>query len=833
MTVEAQNPDGSPIVRSGPYLGNGVTTMFDYDFPILADHEVAVVRQNADLTEDVLELTTDYTVTGVGNDSGGSVILNSGSLLPTGAKLVLLLNMAFDQTTAYSNQGRIKLELLEASLDKLTLACRQLLERVQRAVNVDAFGTTDIATLRANIDALAAIETQIVTVAGSIADVTTLATNIADVTTVAADIADIKAARDAALAGNTTRADMVALIAGGFIPDEGRAYHLDGGVYVGRTGATGITDLPGLVEIGGAEGADSWAELKAPEIVGRSRPRFLMPEMYIGLETQLIYAPAQVGGDPYAGATDFSPAFAAMRQEIEDITQTSEWPETGTVPAVAGLQPGLRYRITQAVPFHELETTGFTFDGHNGQLVWDSIGGTMIDCIGTELLTLRNLRLESDSNRRPNYGIIFGRSGTGTRERNLLDHVSLHGWYDNAAVYNYASEIFGANRLTVYNYMAGASCLTLDVLNAEDIEPFTAATMSVPANTPASFNDVLLTQADLRSVQGSEDGTIRMISPHGHTQKARMWKMINCYATSGGGSGNTDPRPAVVMKGDFDSIHMDLHCEPYVDTTRIRLSHNVLFDNTDGDQLIRSFHYHDHLSDAQIAVFDAKSTAHNITITGAEIDVPMARGRNTSSIRAPLFGPNSTTTSVQGVFKVGNDQFMNDFSHLAAVSGIIYSDANLSQINIPAGSAPMIDTASAPIFKQNRSLTYSGPDASNINFDGYDTIIVTGTVATITGFTATNSNRTRYLINGRASPLTVTTVDGDTIVPPGKCLILYQQGTVFRAAGAPIIPASGWTAATGTASRTTFDTASVTTPQLAERVKALIDDLIAKKVLGA
>ena len=36
---------------------------------------------------------------------------------------------------------------------------------------------------------------------------------------------------------------------------------------------------------------------------------------------------------------------------------------------------------------------------------------------------------------------------------------------------------------------------------------------------------------------------------------------------------------------------------------------------------------------------------------------------------------------------------------------------------------------------------------------------------------------------------------------------------------------TGWTPATGTPTRTTFDTSSVTLPQLAERVKALIDDL--------
>lgn len=36
---------------------------------------------------------------------------------------------------------------------------------------------------------------------------------------------------------------------------------------------------------------------------------------------------------------------------------------------------------------------------------------------------------------------------------------------------------------------------------------------------------------------------------------------------------------------------------------------------------------------------------------------------------------------------------------------------------------------------------------------------------------------------------------------------------------------ASWQGPTGTATRTTFDTATVTLPQLAERVKALIDDL--------
>ena len=44
---------------------------------------------------------------------------------------------------------------------------------------------------------------------------------------------------------------------------------------------------------------------------------------------------------------------------------------------------------------------------------------------------------------------------------------------------------------------------------------------------------------------------------------------------------------------------------------------------------------------------------------------------------------------------------------------------------------------------------------------------------------------------------------------------------------------TGWAAATGTATRTTFATTTVTTEQLAQRVKALIDDLISHGLIGA
>lgn len=43
---------------------------------------------------------------------------------------------------------------------------------------------------------------------------------------------------------------------------------------------------------------------------------------------------------------------------------------------------------------------------------------------------------------------------------------------------------------------------------------------------------------------------------------------------------------------------------------------------------------------------------------------------------------------------------------------------------------------------------------------------------------------------------------------------------------------TGWGVPTGTPTRTTFDTAAVTLPQLAERVKALVDDLTTHGLIG-
>jgi len=61
-----------------------------------------------------------------------------------------------------------------------------------------------------------------------------------------------------------------------------------------------------------------------------------------------------------------------------------------------------------------------------------------------------------------------------------------------------------------------------------------------------------------------------------------------------------------------------------------------------------------------------------------------------------------------------------------------------------------------------------------------------------------------------------------------------RNSAVLQSGGTQVVSSrkTGWTAATGTPSRATFDVATVTTTQLAARVAALLDDLISHGLIG-
>lgn len=121
----------------------------------------------------------------------------------------------------------------------------------------------------------------------------------------------------------------------------------------------------------------------------------------------------------------------------------------------------------------------------------------------------------------------------------------------------------------------------------------------------------------------------------------------------------------------------------------------------------------------------------------------------------------------------------------------------------------------------NGSITFSG-GTTGLTFGAAGaTVSLAGTLAIANGGTgATSAAAARTALGAAASGVNtdITQLNGASQVD--------VTGS-YKKSGVQVVGArkTGWSTATGTATRTTFDTATVTLPELAERVKALLDDL--------
>ncbi|KYK44553.1 hypothetical protein A1D31_14245 [Bradyrhizobium liaoningense] len=118
--------------RSGPYTGNGVTTSFDYDFRILDAEHIRVIRAQGSI-ETQLTLNVDYTVSGVGDDGGGSI---ATTVAPSALQTITMLrDVPFTQEIDLENQGPYFAETMEGALDLATMRDQQLSERLGRTIS--------------------------------------------------------------------------------------------------------------------------------------------------------------------------------------------------------------------------------------------------------------------------------------------------------------------------------------------------------------------------------------------------------------------------------------------------------------------------------------------------------------------------------------------------------------------------------------------------------------------------------------------------------------------------------------------------------------------------
>lgn len=185
----------------------------------------------------------------------------------------------------------------------------------------------------------------------------------------------------------------------------------------------------------------------------------------------------------------------------------------------------------------------------------------------------------------------------------------------------------------------------------------------------------------------------------------------------------------------------------------------------------------------------------------------MSSGDATNRVALGLFAPSPGL--VLGSGAVGGQ----DVRLLRTAAGTLRQDAAGSSVT----TALLLEATSGQA--SQLSLAVAGDTVSRTVLRGD---------ATITGilFGAGNAALDVQLSRTAANVLALATGDSFNLV---------GGGGAYQYAGTQVVGSrkTGWANPTGTATRTTFATSSVTLPLLAERVKALIDDLMTHGLLGA
>jgi hypothetical protein len=117
------------------WVGNGITVQFDYDFKISAESELLVQITNADGDNSVTQvLNVDYTVSGVGINSGGQITLTTA--LTNLYWVVLSDNVGYSQDVPFGNQSNFFAENHESAFDKLTRLTLRLKDGLNKSIRI-------------------------------------------------------------------------------------------------------------------------------------------------------------------------------------------------------------------------------------------------------------------------------------------------------------------------------------------------------------------------------------------------------------------------------------------------------------------------------------------------------------------------------------------------------------------------------------------------------------------------------------------------------------------------------------------------------------------------
>jgi len=114
------------------YAGNGSTAAFAVPFMFAQSADIEVTITDVDGNDDVKTISTDYSLTGAGEQTGGVCTMVTPPA--TGEKLTIRRDPSIVQEVDYVENDAFPASTHEAALDKLTMICQALSERLDRTI---------------------------------------------------------------------------------------------------------------------------------------------------------------------------------------------------------------------------------------------------------------------------------------------------------------------------------------------------------------------------------------------------------------------------------------------------------------------------------------------------------------------------------------------------------------------------------------------------------------------------------------------------------------------------------------------------------------------------
>jgi hypothetical protein len=117
--------------RRDRYVANQGQTVFPYTFRIFAASDLVVERLRNNTTT-TLQLNVDYTVSGVGNNTGGNVTLTQGA--EQNDIIAIVSNQPNQRSTDFTESGDFRAAALNAEFDRIWIGIQQLAQDVSRQI---------------------------------------------------------------------------------------------------------------------------------------------------------------------------------------------------------------------------------------------------------------------------------------------------------------------------------------------------------------------------------------------------------------------------------------------------------------------------------------------------------------------------------------------------------------------------------------------------------------------------------------------------------------------------------------------------------------------------